>query len=181
MHSCEFDTIYHEHFSCFSLLAAFKAFARHGLAVVDVEELPTHGGSLRVYVSRAGGRSTTVSAQVTDVLRREREAGLATLAPYLSFTGQAVIAKWNLLSLLIQAKGDGRSIVGYGAPAKGNTLLNYCGVRSDFIDYVVDRNPLKQGRLLPWNLRDEIISQMAYVREWGCRFVTPLPDVRLFD
>ncbi len=205
MHGCEFDTIYHEHFSYFSLLAVSKAFARHGLAVVDVEELPTHGGSLRVYVSRADGRSTTVSAQVTDLLRREREAGLATLAPYLSFAGQAEIAKRRLLSFLIQAKGEGKSIVGYGAPAKGNTLLNYCGVRSDFIDYVVDRNPLKQGRLLPgtripihdperiretrpdyllllpWNLRDEIIGQMSYVREWGCRFVTPLPDVRLYE
>jgi hypothetical protein len=205
MHGCEFDTIYHEHFSYFSLLAVSKAFARHGMAIVDVEELPTHGGSLRIYGAHANGRSTTVGPRVTDLLRREREAGLATLDPYLSFAPQAEAAKRGLLRFLIEAKSAGKSIVGYGAPAKGNTLLNYCGVRSDFIDYVVDRNPLKQGRLLPgtripihdparikesrpdyllllpWNLRDEIIGQMAYVREWGCKFVTPLPQVRLYD
>jgi SAM-dependent methyltransferase len=205
MHGCEFDTIYHEHFSYFSLLAVSKAFARHGMAIVDVEELPTHGGSLRIYVAHADGRSTTVGPRVTDLLRREREAGLATLDPYLAFSAQAAASKRHLLKFLIDAKSAGKSIVGYGAPAKGNTLLNYCGVRSDFIDYVVDRNPLKQGRLLPgtgieihdpariketrpdyllllpWNLRDEIISQMAYVREWGCKFVTPLPEVKLYD
>src|SRR5262249_7481343 len=155
------------------------------------------GGSLRIYVSHAG-RSTTVGARVTDLLRREREAGLATLDPYLAFSAEAATAKRDLLRFLIEAKSNGKSIVGYGAPAKGNTLLNYCGVRSDFIDYVVDRNPLKQGRflpgtripihdpqriaetrpdyllLLPWNLRDEIIGQMGHVRDWGCRFVTPL-------
>ena len=204
MHGCEFDTIYHEHFSYFSLLAVGKAFARHALSIVDVEELPTHGGSLRIYVTHAG-RSTPVGPRVTDLLRREREAGLATLDPYLAFSAQAAAAKRDLLRFLIDAKSNGSSIVGYGAPAKGNTLLNYCGVRSDFIDYVVDRNPLKQGRflpgtripihdpsriaetrpdyllLLPWNLRDEIIGQMAYVRGWGCRFVTPLPTVRLYD
>lgn len=205
MHGCEFDTIYHEHFSYFSLLAVSKAFARHGMAIVDVEELPTHGGSLRIFVAHADGPSNTVGPRVTDLLRREREAGLATLGPYLSFSTQAEAAKRGLLQFLIEAKSTGKSIVGYGAPAKGNTLLNYCGARSDFIDYVVDRNPLKQGRLLPgtripihdpakiketrpdyllllpWNLKDEIIAQMAYVREWGCKFVTPLPQVRLFD
>jgi len=204
MHGCEFDTIYHEHFSYFSLLAVSRAFTRHNLAIVDVEELPTHGGSLRIYVTHAA-RATTVGPRVTDLLRREREAGLATLDPYLAFSAQAAAAKRDLLRFLIEAKSEGKSIAGYGAPAKGNTLLNYCGVRSDFIDYVVDRNPLKQGRflpgtripihdpariretrpdyllLLPWNLRDEIIAQMAYVREWGCRFVTPLPTVRLYD
>jgi SAM-dependent methyltransferase len=205
MHGCEFDTIYHEHFSYFSLLAVTKAFARHRLAIIDVEELPTHGGSLRIYVAHAGARSTTVGPRVADLLRREREAGLASLDPYLSFSAQAAAAKRDLLKFLIEAKSSGKSIVGYGAPAKGNTLLNYCGVRSDFIDYVVDRNPLKQGRLLPgtripihdpakiretrpdyllllpWNLREEIINQMAYAREWGCKFVTPLPEVRLYD
>jgi SAM-dependent methyltransferase len=201
MEESQFDTIYHEHFSYFSLLAVSKAFARHRLAVIDVEELPTHGGSLRIYVAHADDRTLTVGPRVADLLRREREKGLATLEPYKAFGGKAVASKRKLLRFLIEAKSQGKTIVGYGAPAKGNTLLNYCGIRSDFIDYVVDLNPLKQGRylpgtripifspdkiretqpdyvlLLPWNLRGEIMGQMAYIRDWGGRFVTPLPEV----
>ncbi len=201
MEESQFDTIYHEHFSYFSLLAVSKAFARHRLSVIDVEELPTHGGSLRIYVAHADDRALTVGPRVADLLRREREKGLATLEPYRAFAGKAAATKRKLLRFLIEAKSQGKTIVGYGAPAKGNTLLNYCGVRSDFIDYVVDLNPLKQGRylpgtripifspdriretqpdyvlLLPWNLRGEIMGQMAYIRDWGGRFVTPLPEV----
>jgi SAM-dependent methyltransferase len=201
MEESQFDTIYHEHFSYFSLLSVSKAFARHRLAVIDVEELPTHGGSLRIYVAHADDRSLTVGPRVADLLRREREKGLATLEPYKAFAGKAAATKRKLLRFLIEAKSQGKTIVGYGAPAKGNTLLNYCGIRSDFIDYVVDLNPLKQGRylpgtripifspekiretqpdyvlLLPWNLRGEIMGQMAYIRDWGGRFVTPLPEV----
>lgn len=205
MEGREFDTIYHEHFSYFSLHALARVFARHGLTIFDVEELPTHGGSLRIYAARAADASKVISRRVGELLSRERQRSLTLLDPYLSFAAEIAATKRALLQFLIQAKSEGKSIVGYGAPAKGNTLLNYCGIRRDFIDYVVDLNPYKQGRflpgshipiyhpdriretrpdyllLLPWNLRDEIMRQMAYVREWGCRFVTPLPEVQIYD
>ncbi len=201
----QFDTIYHEHFSYFSLLAVSKVFARHKLTIFDVDELPTHGGSIRIYAAHAADTTHKVTENVTKLLQRETERAFNTLDPYLAFARKAETSKQELLSFLIAEKQRGKSIVGYGAPAKGNTLLNYCGVRHDFIDYVVDLNPLKQGRylpgthipifspdriketrpdyllLLPWNLRDEIMKQTSFVRDWGCRFITPLPEVRVYS
>jgi hypothetical protein len=198
----QFDTIYHEHFSYFSVLAASRIFAAHGLATVDVEELPTHGGSLRLSVRHAGdGGSAGRSEAVDRILEAERAAGLADVTTYGRFEEQARETKRALLEYLIDAKRAGRSIAGYGAAGKGNTLLNYCGIGRDFIDYVVDRNPHKQGRylpgthipiqhpdrlaetrpdvvlVLPWNLRDEIAAQLDYVRSWGGQLVVPIPRV----
>ena len=199
----EFDTIYHEHFSYFSLLSAERAFAEHGLELVDVDELSTHGGSLRAYVRHAG--AGPVAESVGELRARELAAGLGDLDTYARFEERVREAKRDLLAFLISEKRAGRSIVAYGAAAKGNTLLNYCGIRSDFVDYVVDRSPHKQGRylpgtrlaihgpervaetrpdyllILPWNLKDEIAEQMAHVREFGCRFVTPIPTVQVHD
>ena len=204
MEETEFDTIYHEHFSYFSLQTVQRVFAGHGLAVVEVEELSTHGGSLRVHARRTENTGP-VDASVGRVLERERAAGLDRLQTYAAFEEAVRRVKRELLSFLIEAKRDGKSVVGYGAPAKGNTLLNYCGIRKDFLEYVVDRSPHKQGLflpgthlpihpperiaetrpdyvlILPWNLRDEIVSQMGHVREWGGRFVTPIPSVRVLD
>jgi SAM-dependent methyltransferase len=197
----EFDTIYHEHFSYFSLLAVQRVFAAHGLEVVDVEELPTHGGSLRLYVRHEGTQEP--DGRVEDLLARERESGLDGLERYAAFEQQVRAAKRDLLEFLIAARRDGAHVAAYGAAAKGNTLLNYCGIRADLLDYVVDRSPHKQGLFLPgtrlpihapehvaetrpdfllilaWNLRDEIVRQMEHVRGWGCRFVTPIPTVEV--
>jgi SAM-dependent methyltransferase len=196
----QFDTVYHEHFSYFSLLAVQPVFARHGLSVFDVEELPTHGGSLRVYAAPAGA-ARPVDARVGRLLSAEEAFGLGGRERYAAFDDQVKRTKRELLQFLIAAKTDGKTVVGYGAPAKGNTLLNYCGVRRDFIDYTVDRSPHKQGLflpgtripilapdtvretrpdyvlILPWNLKDEIMQQMQFVREWGGRFVVPIPHV----
>ncbi len=200
----QFDTIYHEHFSYFSLLTAAAVFSAHGLCVFDVDEIPTHGGSLRIY-ARHADRAHPVSDAVDALRGREMDAGLARIETYEGFGERVKEVKRKLLSFLIGAKADGRSIVGYGAAAKGNTLLNYCGVRGDFIDYVVDANPHKQGLylpgtripilaperiretrpdyvlILPWNLSDEIMESCAYIREWGGRFVVPIPEVRVFE
>jgi hypothetical protein len=200
----QFDTIYHEHFSYFSLTTTARIFAAHGLTVCDVEELPTHGGSLRVYARHAEYEAEPVSAQVSALLAREEAAGVQDLASYASFAEQVRETKRKLLSFLIEAKRQGRSIVGYGAPGKGNTLLNYCGIREDFLDYTVDRSPHKQGKflpgthipiyapekiaetrpdyvlILPWNLRAEIMEQMAHVRDWGGKFVVPIPEARVY-
>jgi SAM-dependent methyltransferase len=197
----EFDTIYHEHFSYFSLLAVAPVFERHGLGVVDVEELPTHGGSLRLYVRHEG----RPGKRVEELLARERAAGLDGLERYARFEQQVRAVKRDLLELLIGARRDGAQIAGYGAAAKGNTLLNYCGIRADLLDYVVDRSPYKQGLflpgtrlpihpperiaesrpdlvlILPWNLRDEIVRQMAHVRDWGGRFVVPVPTATVLE
>jgi hypothetical protein len=199
----QFDTIYHEHFSYFSLLAADAIFAAHGLTVFDVEELPTHGGSLRLYLRHREDASKPIQPAVRDLLVRESAAGFDQLDHYLSFGPKVEQVKRKLLAFLIQAKEEGKQTVGYGAPGKGNTLLNYCGIRTDLLDYTVDRNPYKQGRflpgthvpiyepsriaetkpdyvlILPWNLRDEIIEQLAYVRSWGGRFVVPIPAVQV--
>jgi SAM-dependent methyltransferase len=198
----QFDTIYHEHFSYFSLLTVEKVFASHGLMIFDVEELPTHGGSLRIFAAHAGTRAR--GSEVERVLTKERSAGLDRLDTYTGFEEKVKETKRRLLEFLISAKRAGKSVVGYGAPAKGNTLLNYCGIRTDFIDYTVDRSPHKQGMLLPgthipiaaperikstkpdyvlilpWNLREEIMTQMAGIREWGGKFVVPIPEVRVF-
>jgi hypothetical protein len=200
----QFDTIYHEHFSYFSLGTVTKIFTEHGMTIFDVEELSTHGGSIRIYARHTEDVSKPVGQRIAMLLAREEAAGLTQLAAYLAFADKVKQTKRNLLAFLIAAKDTGKSIVGYGAPAKGNTLLNYCGIRSDFLDYTVDRNPYKQGHflpgthipilvpdtirdtrpdyllILPWNLREEITGQMAYIREWGGQFVVPIPDARVY-
>ena len=197
----QFDTIYHEHFSYFSFTTVRQVLADRGLRIFDVEELPTHGGSLRIWACHEGA-SHGESAAVAALEEREIAAGLRTLAPYRAFGERVKSTKRRLLEFLIREKDAGHQIVGYGAPAKGNTLLNYCGVRTDLLDYTVDRSPHKQGRflpgshlpilepdairrsrpdvvlILPWNLRHEIVDQMADVRDWGGRFVTAIPEVR---
>jgi 2-polyprenyl-3-methyl-5-hydroxy-6-metoxy-1,4-benzoquinol methylase len=199
----QFDTVYHEHFSYFSFITVEQIFANHGLTLFDVEELPTHGGSLRIYACHTEDSSKPMGRQVAGLRAREENAGLVHLDTYLSFAAETQTAKRKLLAFLIQAKQEGKSIAGYGAPAKGNTLLNYCGIRSDFIDYTVDRSPNKQGHclpgshipiyhpdtigankpdyvlILPWNLKDEIMEQMAYISQWGGRFVVPIPEVKV--
>ena len=204
MQENQFDTIYHEHFSYFSFLAVERILAAHGLTLFDVEELPTHGGSLRIYARHSEDSAKAVGARVKDLRTREQDAGLASVASYLSFAERVQATKSKLLNFLIEAKRQRKSIVGYGAPAKGNTLLNYCGIRSDFIDYTVDRSPHKQGHflpgahiaihhpdkiketkpdyllILPWNLKDEVIDQMQYIRQWGGKFVVPIPEVQVY-
>jgi 2-polyprenyl-3-methyl-5-hydroxy-6-metoxy-1,4-benzoquinol methylase len=199
----EFDTIYHEHFSYLSFTTVEKVFAAHGLALYDVEEVPTHGGSLRIYGCHSGDAAKTVSRRAEDLKAREVAAGLTRLETYLCFTERVKETKRQLLEFLIDAKRQGKSIVAYGAAAKGVTLLNYCGVRADFVDYAVDLSPHKQGHfmpgvhipifhpgkiddtrpdyvlILPWNLKDEIIRQLAHVGEWGGQFVIPIPEVSL--
>jgi SAM-dependent methyltransferase len=199
----QFDTIYHEHFSYFSLVTAGNALARHGLEVFDVEELPTHGGSLRVYACHAEYAASRATANPGRVRQAEARAGLDDLVTYQAFAKQVQATKESLLRFLDEAKRQGKQVVAYGAPAKGNTLLNYCGVRPDLIAYTVDRSPHKQGLylpgthipihaperiaetrpdyvlILPWNLRDEIVSQMAHVRTWGGKFVLPVPQVQI--
>jgi SAM-dependent methyltransferase len=199
----QFDTIYHEHFSYFSLLVAKKIFTRHGLRIVDVELLSTHGGSLRVHVGHAeeGRAPTPIVDEIIDV---ERAAGLERPEPYRDFADAVFGIKRNLLNFLRQARSDGRTVVGYGAPAKASTLLNFCGVGQDLLLYTVDRSTQKQGRylpgvripiyapervlqtkpdyvlVLPWNIKDEITSQMAAIRAWGGQFVIAIPSLSVF-
>lgn len=198
----QFDTIYHEHFSYLSLHAAKQVFAAHDLALIDVEELPTHGGSLRIYAAHADG-SVRASRRVGEVERREVEAGLLSIDAYSSFARRAAKTKRDLLRFLIDAREAEETVAAYGAAAKGNTLLNFCGIRADLIEYVVDRSPHKQGLflpgthlpvyspdrvretrpdyllILPWNLRDEIVGQMSHIRGWGGRFITAIPGVEV--
>lgn len=205
MEENQFDTIYHEHFSYFSLLTVEKIFAAHGLTLFDVEELPTHGGSLRVFVRHVEDSSKSITSRVVDLYKREVSAGFTKMETYSRFAEQVEETKRKLLEFLIQARRSGKRIAGYGAPGKGNTLLNYCAIRSDFLDYTVDRNPRKHGRflpgthvpifsperiretrpdyllILPWNLKDEIIKQNAFIREWGGKFVVPIPEVQIHD
>jgi 2-polyprenyl-3-methyl-5-hydroxy-6-metoxy-1,4-benzoquinol methylase len=201
----QFDTIYHEHFSYFSFITVNKVFAKNELILFDVEELPTHGGSLRIYARHVENSTNPIGRTVTDLITREKEAGFERLDFYSLFGQHVHETKRKLLTFLIAAKREGKSIVGYGAPAKASTLLNYCGIRSDFIDYTVDRSPHKQGLflpgthipihhpdkiketkpdyllILPWNLRNEIMEQMAYVRQWGGQFVVPIPDIKVYS
>jgi len=201
----QFDTIYHEHFSYFSFITAEKVFAAHGLKLFDVEQLPTHGGSLRIYACHVDDYSKPVSEQVKNLKSQENLAGITGLEYYRSFEEQVKETKRNLLDFLITKKRAGRTIVGYGAPGKGNTLLNYCGIRTDFLDYTVDRNPYKQGKylpgthipifapekisetkpdyvlILPWNFKDEIMEQMDFIRDWGGKFVVPIPEVKVYE
>jgi hypothetical protein len=199
----QFDTIYHEHFSYFSLHTVSLILARHGLAVFDVDELPTHGGSLRVYARHQADVTHPVAPSVKELLVREEDFGLTDVDRYRQFASQVEETKRGILELLIQLKRQGAAIAGYGAPGKGNTLLNFCGIRSDFIEFTVDRNPYKQGKflpgthipiyspeeierrrpdfvfILPWNVKEEIVTQLAHIREWGGRFIVPIPSARV--
>jgi len=201
----QFDTIYHEHFSYFSFYTVQKLFASHNLELFDVEEIPTHGGSLRIYAKHKADASKTIGKNVRDLLEYEDAAGIFDLNTYYDFSEKVKLTKRKLLQFLIQAKNEGKKIVGYGAPAKGNTLLNYCGIRTDFLDYTVDRNPHKQNKylpgthipiqhpdkmkedkpdyvlILPWNIKDEIMEQMNFIREWGGKFVVPIPELVVFE
>ena len=200
----QFDTIYHEHFSYLSFLTTQAVFAKHGLRLYDVDQLPTHGGSLRIYACHAAAARPTGPRAVA-LAAEEQDAGFRRIDHYASFAARVEETKRALLDFLIRARREGKTIAAYGAPGKGNTLLNYCGIRTDFVDYAVDRNPYKHGRftpgthipihppekiretrpdyvfILPWNLKDEIVEQLAYVREWGGRFVVPIPSVRILD
>jgi hypothetical protein len=204
MQENQFDTIYHEHFSYFSLFAADKIFAAHGLRLFDVEELSTHGGSLRIFACHAEDPSRKPTSRFQELLARELSSGVADLATYASFSEQVRETKRKLLHFLIAARRAGKRLAAYGAPGKGNTLLNYCAIRTDFLDYTVDRNPHKHGKflpgthipifsperiretrpdyllILPWNLKDEIMAQCSYIREWNGQFVVPIPEVRTY-
>jgi SAM-dependent methyltransferase len=201
----QFDTIYHEHFSYFSFLAVTRIFAAHGLRIFDVDRLTTHGGSLRIFAAHDKCQHWRDQPSVANLLAEERAAGLDHGPTYSLFAEQVKKTKYELLGFLVEAKRAGKTIVGYGAPAKGNTLLNFCGIRTDFIDFTVDKSPHKQGMflpgthipvedpkkifetrpdyvlILPWNLRDEIMAQMAGVAAWGGKFVVPIPQIRIFD
>jgi 2-polyprenyl-3-methyl-5-hydroxy-6-metoxy-1,4-benzoquinol methylase len=201
----QFDTIYHEHFSYFSFLTAEEIFRKHGLRVFDVEELPTHGGSLRLYACHEEAPSPPIACGVLLLREQEIAAGIRDLETYARFGESVRETKRSLLDLLIRLKREAKSVVGYGAPAKGNTLLNYCGIGKDFLDYTVDISPHKQNHflpgthipiyaperirrtqpdyilLLPWNLRDEIIEQLADIREWGGRFIVPIPRAEVVE
>ena len=201
MEENQFDTIYHEHFSYLSFITVEEIFLAHGLTIFDVDEISTHGGSLRIYGRHHDDDSKPVKERVSQLRDREIKAGLQCLRSYSSFTERVKGTKRKFLDFLIQAKRQGSSIVGYGAPGKGNTLLNYCGIRTDFVDYVVDRSPHKQGKflpgthipihdpnriketkpdylvILPWNIKTEIMEQHSYIAEWGGRFVVPIPEV----
>jgi SAM-dependent methyltransferase len=200
----QFDTIYHEHFSYFSFVTIETLAARHHLKLIDVEELSTHGGSLRVYLAHAESQHVP-STRVANLLAREEKLGFRDLATYEFFTEQVERTKRKILSFLIAAKEEGKTICGYGAPGKGNTLLNYCGIGVDFLDFTVDRNPYKHGRytpgmripiepvsaidevkpdyifILPWNLKDEIVHQMRHIGDWGGRFIVPIPEVEVIN
>jgi C-methyltransferase C-terminal domain/Putative zinc binding domain/Methyltransferase domain len=200
----QFDTIYHEHFSYFSLVTIEEMARRHSLKLIDVEELGTHGGSLRVYLAHAQS-ARQPGPRVAEILEREQGLGFRDLTTYTSFDEQVRRTKRRLLSFLIAAKDGGKSICGYGAPGKGNTLLNYCGIGPDFLDFTVDRNPYKHGRftpgqhvqilpvealdsarpdyvlILPWNIKDEIVRQMRHIADWGGKFIVPIPEVAIID
>ena len=203
MNENQFDTIYHEHFSYFSFATTSRIFAAHGMTLFDVDELPTHGGSLRIYGRHTDDESKPMTSRAKDLLEREAAAGLGGLDAYRQFREQVEATKRDLLEFLIEKRREGKSIIGYGAPGKGNTLLNYCGIRTDFLEYTVDRNPYKQGTylpgthipvhkpekiaetkpdyilILPWNLKDEIAAQLAYTADWGCKIVVPIPRVQV--
>jgi hypothetical protein len=200
----EFDTIYHEHFSYFSLLTTVGIMEAHGLRVFDVEELKSHGGSLRVYACRRESTGHALQPAVGKVLADENRAGLESVSGYESFAEHVRETKLSLVEFLLDAARKGKSVAGYGAPGKSATLLHYCGIGKDLISYTVDRSPYKQGRflpgnhipifhpdrirqtkpdyvvILPWNLKDEIIEQMSFIREWGGRFVVPIPRVAIY-
>jgi SAM-dependent methyltransferase len=199
----QFDTIYHEHFSYFTFLTARSVLEAHGLEVFDVNELATHGGSLRLYAQRRSDGRQPVSAGVSALADQERELGFDRLEAHSAFAPRVEETKWRLLEFLIARRRQGKRVAGYGAPGKGNTLLNYCGIRADLLEFTVDRNPYKQGQylpgthipirhpealeqarpdfllILPWNLKEEIVPQLSYTRDWGARCVVPIPEVEV--
>jgi 2-polyprenyl-3-methyl-5-hydroxy-6-metoxy-1,4-benzoquinol methylase len=199
----QFDTIYHEHFSYLSFYTVREIFASQGLELFDVEELPTHGGSLRIYAKHKDDKSKSVSLNVNALLKKEDAKGITRLSYYNNFGEKALKVKLNLLSFLIEQKKNGKQVAAYGAAAKGNTLLNYCGVKNDLVEFVVDANPNKQNKylpsshipvvndaylktekpdyvlILPWNLKDEIMNQLKYIKEWGGQFVLPIPQLAI--
>lgn len=205
MEKNQFDTIYHEHFSYFSFIAVEKIFAAHKLTIFDVEELPTHGGSLRIYARHTENETRPLSERVKELRSREEAAGLTRMETYSAFSEQVKETKRKLLEFLIKVKHEGKTVCGYGAPGKGNTLLNYCGIRTDFLDYTVDRNPYKHGKftpgthipifppeklretrpdyllILPWNFKEEIMNQQSYIKEWGGQFIVPIPEVKVYS
>jgi len=199
----QFDTIYHEHFSYLSLATTQRLMRAHRLEIFDTERLSTHGGSLRIHVKHANDRTHRQTARVKEICDDEFDYGLQRIDTYSNFASQVSATKRDILSFLIRAKSEGHTIAGYGAPGKGNTLLNYCGIRTDFLDYTVDRSPHKQGHytpgtripivspdriretrpvylfVLPWNLKEEVIAQTSYIREWGGRWVIPIPKLEV--
>jgi len=201
----QFDTIYQEHYSYFSLHALQFLFKAHQLNIFDVDELPTHGGSLRIYAKHRDDQTHEISSHVAEMLDTEKQAGLLDPAYYEKFRRNVEATKRILLQCLIRAKNEGKMIVGYGAPAKGNTLLNYCGIRTDFLDYTVDANPHKQNLflpgthipikhpdqiridkpdyiiILPWNIKEEIMDQLSFVHTWGGKFIIPIPEVKVIE
>lgn len=205
MQKNQFDTIYHEHFSYLSCLTVQQIFKHHGLCLFDVDEIPTHGGSLRIFAKHQECEQYPVEQCVANLIEREKEAGLASIDSYLSFSEVTKQVKRDLLSFLIQAYNQGKTVVGYGAPAKGNTLLNYCGIRTDLLEYTVDRSIHKQNRLLPgthipvfapekiketkpdyvlilpWNIKDEVMEQMSFIKDWGGQFIVPIPTTEVLS
>ena len=205
MENNQFDTIYQEHYSYLSLHSVRYLFNAHHLEIFDVDELPTHGGSLRIYAKHPADQTHELSPRVAEMLNKEKQAGLLDPATYEKFRKNVEATKRALLQCLISAKNEGKTIVGYGAPAKGNTLLNYCGIRTDFLDYTVDANPHKQNLflpgthipikhpdqiridkpdyilILPWNIKEEIMEQLSFVRTWGGKFIIPIPYVEVID
>ena len=201
----QFDTIYHEHFSYFSLFTVEKVFSSHNLTIFDVEEINTHGGSLRIFAKHTKNDTFCVSESVSKLMEKENQFGLTDISTYTKFSDKVKAVRQRLREFFITAKNEGKKIVCYGAAAKGNTLLNYCGIGTDYVDYVVDRSPYKQGLflpgthipitkpekihdtkpdylvILPWNLKDEIIKQMSYIRNWNAKFVIPIPEVKIFS
>ncbi len=199
----QFDTIYHEHFSYLSLNTIHKIFLKNELEIFDVEELTTHGGSLRVFAQKKDCGDKIIQANVKSILKKEEKAGLNKKETYLNFYKKAEKVKYDLLKFLIEAKNNGKKVVGYGAAAKGNTLLNYAGIRNDLIPYIVDRNPAKQGKfmpgsrikiveeeylksdkpdyilILPWNIRDELMAQLYYSKNWGAEILVALPKLKI--
>jgi SAM-dependent methyltransferase len=200
----QFDTIYHEHFSYLSLLTVQRIFASQGLKIYDVEELPTHGGSLRIYAAHNGNNSLKIADAVNTMIEKEKAVGLDKIEGYQGFEKKIQEIKWSFFEFLLKARKEGKKTAAYGAAAKGNTFLNYCGIKSDIIDFVVDASPHKQGRflplshipvvredtirkekpdyilILPWNIKDEITEQLSYVKEWGAGFITAIPEVKVF-
>jgi SAM-dependent methyltransferase len=201
----QFDTIYHDRFSYLSFTAVERILNRQGLIAFDVEELPTHGGSLRIYACHAEDKSQPTTSRIRKLREKEEAIGVQTLDYYSAFRRQVTDTKHKLLECLVRLKRERKTIVGYGVPAKGNVLLNYCGIRTDFLDYLVDRSPYKQGKhtpgtripiyhpetlrksrpdyvlILPWNIKDEVIGQLAYIRKWGGKFVVPIPAVQVYE
>ncbi|RJQ42902.1 MAG: class I SAM-dependent methyltransferase [Nitrospiraceae bacterium] len=201
----QFDTIYHEHFSYFSFISVQRVFAAHGLRIFDVEEVPTHGGSLRIFSCHEDNGSRQIEKRAYDLIKREEQEGFRDMEFYSTFGEKVRETKRSILDFMIREKRKGKSFAAYGAPAKGNTLLNYCGIRSDFIDYTVDRSPHKQSLflpgvhipinspdriqetrpdylvILPWNLKDEIVEQMSHIRAWGGKFLVFIPEVKIID